>query len=114
MKRKGWTALQIVQFLCFVCVSVFFYEKDGRTRRGTDNGSKVDQLWRVGNRLYRCFGNRVGNRICYPAFQAIDGKSTMEGSMVREVNPKETKRAAAFELWMNAPNPMVTFLKHWM
>lgn len=31
--------------------------------------------------------------------------------MVREVNPKETKRAAAFELWMNAPNPMVTFFK---
>lgn len=25
MKRKGWTALQIVQFLCFVCVSVFFF-----------------------------------------------------------------------------------------
>lgn len=27
------------------------------------------------------------------------------------VDPKETTRAAAFELWMNAPNPMVTFFK---
>ncbi|MCM1181396.1 MAG: CatA-like O-acetyltransferase, family 2 [Clostridium sp.] len=31
--------------------------------------------------------------------------------MVQEVNPKETKRAAAYELWMKAPNPMVTFFK---
>ena len=31
--------------------------------------------------------------------------------MVREVNPKETKRAVAYELWMKAPNPMVTFFK---
>lgn len=29
----------------------------------------------------------------------------------REVNPKETTRAAAFEFWMKAPNPMVTFFK---
>lgn len=31
--------------------------------------------------------------------------------MAREIDPKQTKRAAAFELWMNAPNPMVTFFK---
>ena len=31
--------------------------------------------------------------------------------MAREVNPKETSRAAAFELWMKAPNPTVTFFK---
>lgn len=31
--------------------------------------------------------------------------------MVQEVNPKETKRAVAYEFWMNAPNPMVTFFK---
>ncbi len=30
---------------------------------------------------------------------------------VREINPKETTRAAAFELWLKAPNPMVTFFK---
>ena len=30
---------------------------------------------------------------------------------MREVNPKETNRAQAFELWMKAPNPMVTFFK---
>lgn len=30
---------------------------------------------------------------------------------VKEINPKETTRASAFELWMNAPNPMVTFFK---
>jgi len=28
-----------------------------------------------------------------------------------EVNPKETDRAYAFEMWMNAPMPMVTFFK---
>ena len=28
---------------------------------------------------------------------------------VREIDPKETTRASAFELWMKAPNPMVTF-----
>lgn len=28
-----------------------------------------------------------------------------------EVNPKETTRTQAFELWMKAPNPMVTFFK---
>lgn len=27
------------------------------------------------------------------------------------IDPKETTRAEAFELWMNAPNPMVTFFK---
>lgn len=31
--------------------------------------------------------------------------------MPREINPNETERASAFELWMNAPNPMVTFFK---
>jgi chloramphenicol O-acetyltransferase type A len=34
----------------------------------------------------------------------------MEEKM-REINPKETKRAKAYELWMKAPNPMVTFFK---
>lgn len=31
--------------------------------------------------------------------------------MKKEVNPRETSRSQAFELWMNAPNPMVTFFK---
>lgn len=31
--------------------------------------------------------------------------------MAQEISPKETTRAAAYELWMNAPNPMVTFFK---
>lgn len=31
--------------------------------------------------------------------------------MVKEINPMETGRAAAYELWMKAPNPMVTFFK---
>ncbi len=30
---------------------------------------------------------------------------------MKEVNPKETTRAYAFELWMNAPMPMLTFFK---
>ena len=31
--------------------------------------------------------------------------------MTREIDPKGTTRAAAYALWMKAPNPMVTFLK---
>ena len=31
--------------------------------------------------------------------------------MAREINPKDTTRVAAYELWMKAPNPMVTFFK---
>ena len=31
--------------------------------------------------------------------------------MVREIDHKETTRAYAFEMWMNAPMPMVTFFK---
>ena len=30
---------------------------------------------------------------------------------MKEINPKETTRAYAFEMWMNAPMPMVTFFK---
>ena len=31
--------------------------------------------------------------------------------MAREINPKDTTRTSAFDLWMKAPNPMVTFFK---
>ncbi len=31
--------------------------------------------------------------------------------MTREVRPQDTMRAAAFKLWMKAPNPTVTFFK---
>ncbi len=31
--------------------------------------------------------------------------------MAREVDPKNTSRAIAYELWMKAPNPMITFFK---
>lgn len=31
--------------------------------------------------------------------------------MPERVNPEDTSRAAAYELWMTAPNPMVTFFK---
>ena len=30
---------------------------------------------------------------------------------MKEIDPKQTKRAKAYELWMKAPNPMVTFFK---
>ena len=30
---------------------------------------------------------------------------------MKEIDPKRTKRAEAFDLWMNAPMPMVTFFK---
>ena len=32
-------------------------------------------------------------------------------NMPKELNPKETTRATAYELWLKAPNPMVTFFK---
>ena len=31
--------------------------------------------------------------------------------MPREITPQDTTRATAYDLWMNAPNPMVTFFK---
>ena len=31
--------------------------------------------------------------------------------MAKEINPKDTTRASAYELWMKARNPMVTFFK---
>ena len=31
--------------------------------------------------------------------------------MMKEIDPKDTTRTAAYDLWMNAPNPMVTFFK---
>ena len=31
--------------------------------------------------------------------------------MAKEINPKDTTRSSAYELWMKAPNPMVTFFK---
>ena len=31
--------------------------------------------------------------------------------MSKEIEPQMTTRASAYELWMNAPNPMVTFFK---
>lgn len=31
--------------------------------------------------------------------------------MAKEINPKDTTRVMAYELWMKAPNPMVTFFK---
>lgn len=31
--------------------------------------------------------------------------------MAKEIDPKDTTRAKAYELWMKAPNPMVTFFK---
>ena len=30
---------------------------------------------------------------------------------MKQINPKDTTRAYAFEMWMNAPMPMVTFFK---
>lgn len=35
----------------------------------------------------------------------------METDMAKEIKPQDTSRAAAYELWMKAPNPMVTFFK---
>lgn len=31
--------------------------------------------------------------------------------MYKEILPEHTSRKEAFELWMNAPNPMITMIK---
>jgi len=31
--------------------------------------------------------------------------------MAKEIKPQDTTRATAYELWMKAPNPMVTVFK---
>lgn len=31
--------------------------------------------------------------------------------MPKEINPKQSQRASAYELWIDAPHPMVTFIK---
>ena len=31
--------------------------------------------------------------------------------MIQEIDPTQTKRAAAFSLWMHAPMPMITLFK---
>ena len=31
--------------------------------------------------------------------------------MAKEINPKDTTRSSAYDLWMTAPNPMVSFFK---
>lgn len=52
--------------------------------------------------------------MCQEAYAGAlrDGKAEFtEAEMAREIDPKETKRAMAYELWMTAPNPMVTFFK---
>lgn len=41
----------------------------------------------------------------------IGGKPFEGGTVLREVDPGQTKRAAAFDLWMNAPMPMITVFK---
>lgn len=30
--------------------------------------------------------------------------------MAQEIRPQDTTRASSYELWMKAPNPMVTFI----
>lgn len=38
----------------------------------------------------------------------LDG---MNNASQKEINPKESSRATAYELWMKARDPMVTFFK---
>ena len=47
---------------------------------------------------------------CFPRPTEPDLTNRMENNM-KEVDPKSTSRALAFELWMKAPMPMVTLMK---
>ena len=44
-------------------------------------------------------------------FEMFNMQGIEEVAMTREVDPKHTTRASAYDLWMKAPNPMVTFFK---
>jgi chloramphenicol O-acetyltransferase type A len=44
-------------------------------------------------------------------FEMFNMQGIEEVVMTREVDPKHTTRASAYDLWMKAPNPMVTFFK---
>ena len=33
--------------------------------------------------------------------------------MTREINPKDTTRQAAYDFWMNAPNPTSSKIANW-
>ena len=46
-----------------------------------------------------------------PESPQIPIAKTKGDKMPKEVNPKDTSRAMAYEFWMKAPNPMVTFFK---
>ena len=49
-----------------------------------------------------------------PIIQSRNSRRTAihdEGDMKQEINPQDTNRAIAFELWMKSPMPMVTLTK---
>lgn len=48
------------------------------------------------------YGNGISGSLASPDF---------ERERMREIDPKETTRAFAFEAWINAPMPMVTLFK---
>ena len=50
------------------------------------------------------------DKIYLPLLTEPDLTDKMENDM-KEVDPKSTSRALAFELWMKAPMPMVTLMK---
>lgn len=49
------------------------------------------------------------SRLFYPSSKRRGNFASK--TMMQEVNPKETSRAYAFEMWMKAPMPMVTLIK---
>ncbi len=54
----------------------------------------------------RCF---YGNKIAYFSFFVY--LCSQNDFIMKEIDPKTTTRAYAFEMWMRAPMPMVTFFK---
>lgn len=57
------------------------------------------------------FHESLKSAVPYDKLKKITNRNLTEGTMAREIDPKDTTRAAAYELWMNAPNPMVTLFK---
>ena len=47
--------------------------------------------------------------VCLIIYNTLTTNANM--NQMKEVNPRETSRAYAFEMWMKAPMPMVTFFK---
>ncbi len=54
---------------------------------------------------------RTAHRLRRHTLSALSRMFHNYKKMIQEINPKDTTRAYAFEMWMKAPMPMLTLIK---